>query len=137
MANLALNPAPEKAQGNSKPGITEIHVSHSKPGESTHRQEVILPMLAHLSKQSKLRWFTWIAPQGITKALLQAYGFELNNVQLVHPKSAADIRWLMWEALNSGTSETVVASTSDLTAADVNELEKASFNGSCRGLLLQ
>lgn len=136
MASPALKYAPQESSNVS--GITEIHITQSQGGAVS--REVLLPMLAHLSKQGKDRWFTWIAPKGISKSLLLRYGFDLNKVQLVHTDSSTDIRWLIWEALNNGNSETVVveaSSLSKLSAADVSEFEAASIKGACRGLLLR
>lgn len=116
-------------------GLTEIVLSH--PPASQQPYALVLPMLAHLSQAYPERWFTWIAPKGICKALLASYGFRLKNVRLVYPKATKDIVSLYWEALNNGTSATVVAIVGSLAEPEFANLESAARKGNSQGLLLR
>jgi len=121
---------------NSAAGITEIIVSPSPSIASNEYLDMLLPMLAHLSRQSSHRWFTWITPLNIRKSLLRDYGFSLHNMQIIRVQEDQDARWMLWEALNNGTSEMVVAETEKLCETDIREMEKASVRGDCRGFFL-
>lgn len=114
-------------------GLTEIVL----PAGDEPDYDIVLPMLAHLSHQSENRWLTWIAPRGITKARLLAFGFNLQRVQVISCNSKRDLPWLLWEALNNGTSATVVADIDGFSEQDMEKLELAASQGQCRALLLR
>lgn len=114
-------------------GITEITLSNS--GENGH--EIVLPMLAHLSRQAGDKWFTWVAPVGIDRNILEQYGFDLSRVRLVHTRNEEETLWVLWDALSNGTSGTVVASMDWLGKHDRDKLEHAAQKGSTTGLVLK
>ncbi|WP_075185247.1 SulA-like leucine-rich domain-containing protein [Teredinibacter haidensis] len=115
--------------------LTEIVLTRSHLGENDY--SLVMPMLAHLSQQSQTRWFTWIAPKGVTKGLLSRYRFNLEKVRVVYADTPNDILWLYWEALANGNSDTVVAEVSSLTDSEFSKLESACNQGLCRGLTLR
>lgn len=129
-----LKPQPMAASSRHA-GLTEIVLSQQ--AQQVQRYTLVLPMLAHLSRQQPDRWFTWIAPVGVTKSDLKAYGFNLTQVQLVHPKQSSDILWMFWEALSNGTSATVVTQLSSLTEDAFNNLETAARSGGAQGFVLR
>ncbi len=113
-------------------GVTEIIVPNNGEG-----MRLILPMLAYLSQQCALKWFTWIAPGNVSKPLLTAHGFALDNVRLVHTEDDEASMWMLWDALANGNSANVVANIDTLSEADRNKLENASRLGNTRALVLR
>ena len=113
-------------------GISEIVLATN----SEESRDITFPMLAHLSKASKNRWFTWITDQPISKAVLAKYGFQLDHIRIIQSCGDSESLWLMWDALNNGTSDTVITDLSSLTEKDRQKLEIAAFNGNTRGLVL-
>lgn len=115
-------------------GITEIVMPPISHGNSDC---LVLPMLAHLSQQCKNEWFTWIAPQNVTKSLLDSYGFARDKVRLIHTKGDDASLWVFWSSLANGNSGTVVAGLSNLLEKDRQQLESASSKGKTRGIVLR
>lgn len=129
-------PCPSASFGNENhAGLTEFVLSHQPTPQQSYA--LVMPMLAHLSQTHPNRWFTWIAPKGIHKALLASYGFRLQNVRFVYPTSTKNTVQLYREALNSGTSATVVATLGLLAEPDFISLECAAHKGGSQGLLLR
>jgi|GEM_PF-5320570 len=114
-------------------GVTEIVLSAAKE----NAYDVVLPMLAQLSRQGDNKWLTWVAPHGVSKSLLAFYGFELEKVRLIHTKTGHELQALLKQALESGTSGTVVAEVGILTEGELHTLEKACNTGNSRALLLR
>ncbi len=118
-------------------GITEIVLS----GDTHDKNEIVMPMLAHLSKQTQDRWFTWIMPKEgsarVPKNVLQHYGFDLSKVRIIYSSNRQETLWILWDALQNGNSDTVVASPEVIGEKDVGKLEHAAFAGNTRGLLLR
>lgn len=114
-------------------GITEVVL----PGSVEHEYAYILPMLAHLSRQSEDRWFTWIAPRGINRQLLMDYGFALDKVRIIYTHNDEETSRVLWDALSLGNSSTVVVSHEGLCANDISNLEEAARIGGTQGLLLR
>lgn len=112
-------------------GITEIVL----PNEQGFA--MMLPMLAYLSQQAEDRWLTWLPPSPVNKAQLQAFGFDLSKVRIIHPSRYSEPYFLLWEALSQGNSSTVVASPGLLSEKEFSRLEAAAKIGSCRGLLIR
>lgn len=116
-------------------GLTEIILSRPTSAGSDHHR--ILPMLSELSRAQSDRWFTWITQSSVSKDLLKQYGFELARMRILHAKNMQDTLWLFWEALNSGTSATVVTECEPLTEDAFSKLEAAALNGAAQGLLIR
>lgn len=113
-------------------GVTELVLTSNNP-EQLH---LILPMLAYLSQQTEDRWITWIAPQYLNRQMLETYGVNTNCIRLIHCNQD-NLLWVTWEALASGTSNTVIASPGRLTEKELVQLEIAAHKGKCQGLLLR
>ena len=131
--NTALKRAPsEKACSN----ITEVVMTNEDDGLS-----MLLPMLAHLSRESKNKWLTWIAPKSVasrlSKKVLESYGFALKQIRIIHPEDNDAALWLLWDALANGTSANVVANMRSLSENDRIKLETACQRGNSRGLILR
>jgi cell division inhibitor SulA len=133
-----MNRSLQQKQSNPNTGVTEVVL----PGDIESRKSeaqltMVLPMLAHLSHQAKDRWFSWIAPKGISKQILNDYGFDLSKVRLIHTRSEEETLWVLWQALAEGNSEAVVASPGRLTDKAFNSLEQAASYGNSQGLLIR
>ncbi len=119
-----------------KPGVSEIIL----PAQEQNTNELILPMLAHLSHQAEDRWLTWVCQDRLPKDLFESYGFNLQNVRIICSPSDHQTLWVMWEALNNSTSAFVVANFNHDTSVKNRErvlLENACMNGNSRALVLK
>ena len=114
-------------------GITEIVLSQQSP----QPLQLVLPMLAHLSRGDQQRWITWISRQRLERRLLQAYGVDSAKLRLVYPTREADILWITWEALAAGNSHTVVASPGRISEQQFSQLDQAACQGEARGIMLR
>ncbi|BFM16096.1 hypothetical protein R50073_22790 [Maricurvus nonylphenolicus] len=136
LAQQALaSPASYAGAARSKPqqhGVTELVL----PVEQLSDMAMVLPMIAHLSQRDHSRWMTWIAPRGINRALLEAYGVDTQRLRIIHTQGETDC-WMIWEALSSGTSHTVIASPGVITEKAIAQLDAAAKSGKCDGLLLR
>lgn len=128
--------SPYKIQPQSVPtkafGVTELVLT----SESSDQLHLLLPMLAYLSHNSGDRWITWVSPKYLSRDLLLAYGVNINCIRLIHSQDENPL-WLIWEALASGTSNTVIASPGRLNEKELLQLEVAATKGECQGLLLR
>ena len=118
------------------PGVTEIVL----PGSEQHSSELVLPMLAHLSHQAADRWFTLVGPERLPKDVCERYGFNLLNVRSLASQQDESTLWMVWDALNNGTSAFVVASLQHSSSVKNREralLEQACLTGQSRALLLK
>jgi len=112
-------------------GVTELVLTSDSPDQL----HLLLPMLAHLSHNSGDRWITWISPKHLNRDLLAAYGVNTQCIRLIHCQD--ENLWVIWEALASGTSNTVIASPGRLSEKELMQLEVAATKGECQGLLLR
>lgn len=131
MRNTASTSEFFRSPQNTAGGITEIILPNSRSSS------LYLPSLAFLSSQADGRWLTWLAPQGLSRAALQNYGFDLSKTRFIYPKNQDHCFWLIWEALVEGNSHTVVGSPGRLSEHQLNKLENAARVGGCNGLLLR
>lgn len=123
-------PALHAEQNNS--GITELVLTQHSPDA----QLLLLPMLAHLSRNNE-RWITWITPAAINREILAAYGVETHKIRIIRSADDEATRWILWEALNTGTSHTVIATPGELNDSGFTYLEEAAQNGNSRALLIR
>ena len=138
-ANEALQPdkcAEHPAGANS--GLTELILSANE----TQQAQLLLPMLAELTRQSQDQWITFVALDGFCEQLLNAeqlktLGAEHHKIRVVRARNSADARWITWEALKLGNSHTVIACPGKLTALELSQLESAARAGNSQGLLLR
>ena len=112
--------------------ITEVVLPNTK----SDNDDIILPMLAHLSRQSEDKWFTWINPDRVAKQTLELYGFDLKKIRVIHTQNEDETLWVLWEALNNGKSSSVVANITKLSETSREKLEAAACHGNTRGLIL-
>lgn len=113
-------------------GITELVLTQHSPDA----QLLLLPVLAHLSRNNE-RWITWITPAAIDRAALAAYGVETHKIRIIRNKDIESTRWILWEALNTGTSHTVIATPGELSDSGFVHLEEAAQAGNSRALLIR
>lgn len=114
-------------------GVTELVLTSNAPEHAA----LLFPMIAHLSKKCQDRWITWIAPQNVTRQLLESYGVDTHLIRLIHTNKDQSALWITWEALAAGNSHTVIASPGRLTDKELIQLETAAMRGNCQGLLLR
>ncbi|NIB41287.1 hypothetical protein HBA55_16920 [Pseudomaricurvus alkylphenolicus] len=112
--------------------ITELVLTKHSPDEVM----LLLPVIAHLSRISD-RWITWVVDSKIDRKLLDSYGVQSEKIRLIYSSEEEDNRWLVWEALNAGTSHTVIANNDVRDEATMAYMEEAATNGNSRGLFLR
>lgn len=119
-------------------GVTELVLPVEQLSDmAAVLQAMVLPMIAHLSQRDHSRWMTWIAPRGISRTLLETYGVDTQRLRIIHTQGESDCCWMVWEALNSGTSHTVIASPGVISEKAIAQLDAAAKSGKCDGLLLR
>lgn len=123
-ANTCYPPAQYSA------GITEIVL----PGRGDC--QLLLPMLAHLSRTGDDRWLTWLAPAPLPQSVWQTFGFAA-TVRRVHVNDTNTLPRLFETALNLGNSHTVVASLPKLPARQLRNLESLAVTQGCTGLIIR
>ena len=114
-------------------GITELIIANGSPEQAA----LIMPMIAFLSQSCKNRWVTWIAPLHVTREFLESYGVDIRFLRLIHCADETRRLWITWEALAAGNSHTVISSPGKLNDKELKQLENASYQGQCQGLLLR
>lgn len=114
-------------------GITELVLTHNAPEQT----QLLLPMVAHLSRTPSDRWLTWISPGPVDRRLLESYGVDIRGIRLIHAPETDDNRWILWEALAKGNSHTVITSPGALSDRELKQLEAAALQGQCQALLLR
>lgn len=118
------------------PGVSEIVI----PAWEQASFELVLPMLAHLSHQAETRWLTWIGKSGLSKTTIAPHPFAESNLRMISSKSDEETLWMMWEALNNGTSAFVAASFDNPNSVQEKErqlLTNACHNGHSRALIIK
>lgn len=117
--------------------VSEIILAGNNPqGDLTYA------MLAHLSHQHKAddhegRWLTWICPMLVSREALAQFNFDVMGLRILHPKREADIPQLMQDALNAGTSHTVVAHCQGISSKLFPWLENAAHSGDSSALIIR
>ena len=112
--------------------ITEIIMR----GEAWKNIQLLLPLLAQLSHDQ--RWLAWVAPPKLLpKAQLQAAGFDLNKIILLHPDAQHDTMSLARQALKSGTCHAVISWFGSLDDGQLNELAIAAEAGNSQAFLVR
>lgn len=114
-------------------GVTELVLTSDGP----EQLNLLLPMIAHLSKSCSDRWITWVAPHNITRQLLESFGVDTRVIRVIHSKECQNALWITWQALAEGNSHIVIASPGKLADKDLKQLEVAAMRGACQGLLLR
>ncbi|MAZ89768.1 MAG: hypothetical protein CL693_19200 [Cellvibrionaceae bacterium] len=121
-------PKPQKASSD----ITELVLTKHSPDA----KQLLLPMLAHLSQDSE-RWITWICDHKVDRNKLADYGVDTDKIRIIYSNQPEDTHWILWEALNAGTSHTVIAAPGDLNDEAMRHFENAAQLGNSRGLFIR
>ena len=129
MSNLSTA-QPRESAGS---GLTELVLTQG----ARHSWNMIMPMIAHLSRQQDGRWLTWITREPLPSELLQRFGVDTTRLRLVHCKEDDKQLWVSWDALALGNSHTVIASPGKLGKRELGQLERAAVLGGCQGVLLR
>jgi len=138
-ANEALQSAEQEVGSRESTwGLTELILSSNE----TQQTQLLLPMLAQLTRLCGDQWITFVALDGFCEQLLnaeelKALGAEHHKIRIVRAHTPADARWITWEALKLGNSHTVIASPGKLSAVEFRQLELAAQAGNSQGLLLR
>lgn len=120
--------------------VTEVIIP-----QTSNRDNIILPLVASMTKQKTAsnqeknqdRWVTWITDRKPSYQQLKAFGANANSLRIIHVEESKDNRWIIWDALNTGNSHTVIADTHILNSGDIAEMETAASNGRCTGTLVR
>lgn len=120
-----------RATSTNPSSLTELVLTQHSPDANL----LLLPMLAHLSKDCN-RWITWISDTRIDRQLLEQFGVDTKKIRLIHSDCTESTRWILWEALNGGTSHTVIATPGIISESELAHLETAAQAGKSRGLLI-
>lgn len=117
--------------------ISEVILAGNNP-----QADLTFAMLAHLSHQHKSaehqgRWLTWICPMLVSREALAQFNFDVMGLRILHPKTEAQIPQLMQDALNAGTSHTVVAHCQGISSKLFPWLENAAYAGDSAGLIIR
>ena len=113
--------------------ITQIAISHCSSGAF---EQTFLPMLAHLTRNCKDRWVTWITDKPLCKNALIKANVDLDKLLVVQPKGKQDYLWICWEAMHNGLSDSVVCELNNISKSEISHLDGACKIGACRGVLL-
>ena len=112
--------------------LTEI----LSPGMGTGELRLVMPALAHLSREG--RWIAWIAPPHIPYApALAAWGMDLSRLLLVRTRSENDALWAAEQALRSGSCGAVLIWPATTEDRSLRRLQLAAETGECWGLLFR
>ncbi len=124
--------ARSRQQQNHTSDITELVLTKHSPDAEL----LLLPMLAHLSRDAE-RWITWICDSKIDRQHLENYGVDMDKIRIIYSDQLNNTHWVLWEALNAGTSHTVIATPGLLGDDDMRHFEEAAQAGSSRGLFIR
>lgn len=116
--------------------ITELSVSFNM----NKFDDFTLAILAHLSRKPEDRWLTWVTPKKISSTALKRlddYDFDKYKIRVVNVKSEAQALWVTWDALNNGTSATVVSDLTATSTSAISQLNEAAISGRCEGIILR
>ena len=111
--------------------VTELVLTQ----HSTDHDNLILPMIAHFSRTSE-RWITWITDAPVDIAQVKKYDVDTRKLRIIRTNNTADARWMAWEALNNGTSHTVIAALGHINKDELHHLKNASHQGGSHGLFI-
>ena len=132
---MPILPAQEPLNLSMPQSITELVVDRHNPASV----ELLLPMLAHLSRTSENRWITWVTTahtQGCpSRQLLKDYGIDSQRLRIIHADNATHQRWITWEVMMAGNSQAVIASLGVLSRHDRAYFNRAAERGQCQALL--
>lgn len=132
MQSLQMNVQTPQHHEDDHSGVTELVLTKHSPDQLM----LLLPMIAHLSQQAD-RWITWVTPGPIERAQLEQYGVDTTKLRMIHGQSQESANWILWDALNNGTSHTVIGEITKLSEQSFKHLENAALNGNAKALLVR
>ena len=112
--------------------VTEIIIPQAQ-----QTTDIVFPLVAAFSQQVDSRWVTWLCTQKPSRSQLIQLGVNIEKLRVVHLNPQKDNRWLIWEAMNTGNSHTVICDQQGLDKSDLEELEKAAAKGNCTGVMIR
>lgn len=129
---IKMQEQPNQRANTTHSGVTELVLTKHSPDQLM----LLLPMIAHLSQQAD-RWITWVAPGPIERRLLESYGVDTQKLRIIHSHNDESNAAILWDALNNGTSQTVIGAISALNDQAISHLEQAAQNGNAKALLVR
>ena len=116
--------------------LTEVIIPQSR--NSGH---IIFPLVASMtaqqSQEKQQHWVTWITDRKPSQQQLKQFGANTDVLRIIHTKKNDDNRWIIWDALNTGNSHTVIADVNNMNKSDIEQMEQAAANGNCSGILIR
>lgn len=130
--------------------ITEVIVP-----KTSNIDNIVLPLVASMTTQkvetdqkidtnkgmlqakSEERWVTWITDRKPSYQQLKNFGASAHALRIIHVEKNDDNRWIIWDALNTGNSHTVIANIHMLSKEDIAQMEMAAISGRCTGTLVR
>lgn len=116
--------------------LTEVIIPQSR--NSGH---IIFPLVASMtaqqSQEKQQHWVTWITDRKPSQQQLKQFGANTDVLRIIHTKKNDDNRWIIWDALNTGNSHTVIADVNSMNKSDIEQMEQAAANGNCSGILIR
>jgi cell division inhibitor SulA len=126
-------PAAQPSAKHHQAGLTELVLAQNASGN----WQMILPMVAHLCRQNRQRWLTWITSEPLPGKLLISFGIDPNRLRQVHCRDAEQQLSVTQTALTLGNSHTVIASPGAISNSQQRQLEQAAFTGNTQALMLR
>jgi len=103
--------------------------------QTSNSDNIIFPLIASMTKQNaqraQERWVTWITDRKPNYQQLRHFGASVDSLRIIHVEKNNDNRWIIWDALNTGNSHTVIADTMSMNDSDIEKFEIAAINGQC------
>ncbi|MFT6386951.1 MAG: cell division inhibitor SulA [Cellvibrionaceae bacterium] len=108
---------------------------------SSNSEKIIFPLVASMTKQYILnaqgRWLTWITDRKPNSQQLKQFGANIESIRIIHVEKSNDNRWIIWDALNTANSHTVIADIERINNNDIEQMELAAKKGDCTGVLVR
>lgn len=123
---------PATLRGDSRPFFDCVPGTLNADSKSTATQ-----LLADAANHRGERWLTFVTTERLTAKIVKQLGFDPDRVRVVKAESEENARWIMWEALRSGTSDLVAADIETLSVGDKNKLAVAGRYGKSQMLILE
>lgn len=128
---------------NSQPALARDHspariVEFVFAGEPRQQLSLVLPLIAHLSRQEDARWLTCIGSVFLGKGDCQQLQLNWQRLLQVLPNHRVDTLELCERALTAGRSHTVVCLCQEAPTPEMMaRLERAAAQGQCQGIMIR
>ena len=123
---------PKVRKDTAKHSVTELVFTQHSGDEVM----LLLPMLAHLCRVAD-RWITWINPDKVDREQLESFGVDTRKIRLIHCDPETNSHRILKEALQQGSSHTVITSMKVISDSALVELQRAAKQGDSHGLLVR